>query len=246
MADLINPIEMYLKAALELQEIGAPIRRARIAERLDLSGPTVTKAVRRMERDGLVIFSDETKKLTLSPRGFADAVGVLRKHRIAEVFLDQIVGLDWHLLHEEACRLEHVMSDRVTSLMFNLTQRPTHSPYGNPIPPARPSAWVLTAHGKRPQSLKEHAASAGSSPQNSEVTVAWIGEPLQAQPFLLTQLQEANLVPGAKVSLSRRRGSVVVGRSGSEQVLELSRVVSEQLYVHSSSRPAAYLAPGYA
>src|SRR5918995_1731112 len=100
-SDLIDTTEMYLRTIYELVEEGIVPLRARIAERLHQSGPTVSQTVARMERDGL---------------------------------LTDVIGLDWELVHEEACRWEHVMSETVERRLIELLGHPTESPYGNPIP----------------------------------------------------------------------------------------------------------------
>jgi DtxR family Mn-dependent transcriptional regulator len=131
--DLIDTTEMYLRTILELEEEGQVPMRARIAERLDQSGPTVSQTVARMERDGLVVVSGD-RHLELTNQGRQEAVSVMRKHRIAERLLADIIGLEWELVHEEACRWEHVMSEQVEKKILALIDTPDVSPYGNPIP----------------------------------------------------------------------------------------------------------------
>jgi DtxR family Mn-dependent transcriptional regulator len=133
MSDLIDTTEMYLKAIVEMEEEGVPPLRARIAERLGHSGPTVSQTVGRMERDGLLILTD-TRELELTEEGREHAVAVMRRHRLAERLLVDVVGLDWAFVHEEACRWEHVMSGRVEERLTELLESPTTDPYGNPIP----------------------------------------------------------------------------------------------------------------
>ena len=101
--DLIDTIEMYLRTIFELEEEGAVPLRARIAERLLQSVPTVSQTVARMERDGLVTI-DGDRRLELTPAGRAIATRVMRKHRLAECLLVDVIGLEWELVHEEACR----------------------------------------------------------------------------------------------------------------------------------------------
>ncbi|WP_288819337.1 metal-dependent transcriptional regulator, partial [uncultured Micrococcus sp.] len=108
MTDLIDTTEMYLRTILELEEEGITPLRARIVERLEHSGPTVSQTVARMERDGLVQVAAD-RHLELTARGRELAVAVLRKHRLAERLLSDVIGLDWAYVHDEACRWEHVM-----------------------------------------------------------------------------------------------------------------------------------------
>ena len=132
-SDLIDTTEMYLRTIYELVEEGIVPLRARIAERLHQSGPTVSQTVARMERDGLVTVEGD-RHLELTAEGMRLATRVMRKHRLAERLLTDVIGLDWELVHAEACRWEHVMSETVERRLVDLLDHPTESPYGNPIP----------------------------------------------------------------------------------------------------------------
>ena len=132
-SDLIDTTEMYLRTVYELVEEGIVPLRARIAERLHQSGPTVSQTVARMERDGLLTVEGD-RHLELTEEGMRLATRVMRKHRLAERLLIDVIGLDWELVHEEACRWEHVMSETVERRLVELLNHPTESPYGNPIP----------------------------------------------------------------------------------------------------------------
>ena len=132
-SDLIDTTEMYLRTIYELVEEGIAPLRARIAERLHQSGPTVSQTVARMERDGLLTVEGD-RHLELTDEGLRLATRVMRKHRLAERLLTDVIGLDWELVHAEACRWEHVMSENVERRLLELLDHPTESPYGNPIP----------------------------------------------------------------------------------------------------------------
>src|ERR1700733_6316773 len=133
MNDLVDTTEMYLRTVLELEEEGVTPLRARIAERLHQSGPTVSQTVNRMERDGLLTIEDD-RHLQLTPLGRSHAVAVMRKHRLAELLLVNVIGMPYEEAHEEACRWEHVMSESVEQRVYELLGRPSRSPYGNLIP----------------------------------------------------------------------------------------------------------------
>ena len=133
MTDLIDTTEMYLRTVFELEEEGITPLRARIAERLGHSGPTVSQTVARMERDGLLAVAGD-RHIELSEEGRRLATRVMRKHRIAERLLVDVIGLEWEYVHDEACRWEHVMSDRVERKILALLADHAESPYGNPIP----------------------------------------------------------------------------------------------------------------
>ena len=127
MKDLVDTTEMYLRTIFELEEEGIVPLRARIAERLDQSGPTVSQTVARMERDGLLhVRPDRSLELTTEGRQLATAV--MRKHRLAERLLTDVLGLDIHRVHDEACRWEHVMSEEVERCMVSVLDDPSRSP----------------------------------------------------------------------------------------------------------------------
>src|ERR1700731_2149966 len=133
MNELVDTTEMYLRTIYDLEEEGVTPLRARIAERLDQSGPTVSQTVSRMERDGLLHVAGD-RHLQLTDHGRALAIAVMRKHRLAERLLVDVIGLEWEQVHSEACRWEHVMSEAVERKLVMLLDHPTTSPYGNPIP----------------------------------------------------------------------------------------------------------------
>ena len=122
MKDLVDTTEMYLRTIFELDEEGIAPMRARIAERLGHSGPTVSQTVARMERDGLLRVGDD-RHLVLSEDGRQLATRVMRKHRLAERLLTDVIGLDWELVHAEACRWEHVISENVERRLLELLDR---------------------------------------------------------------------------------------------------------------------------
>ena len=119
MSDLIDTTEMYLRTIYELVEEDIVPLRARIAERLHQSGPTVSQTVARMERDGLVTVEGD-RHLELTAEGLRLATRVMRKHRLAERLLTDVIGLDWELVHAEACRWEHVISENVERRLVEL------------------------------------------------------------------------------------------------------------------------------
>jgi DtxR family Mn-dependent transcriptional regulator len=200
--DLIDTTEMYLRTIYELEEEGVVPLRARIAERLTQSGPTVSQTVARMERDGLVVVAGD-RHLELTDEGRSRAVAVMRKHRLAERLLTDVIGLEWEHVHAEACRWEHVMSEEVERKLIALLGNPTVSPYGNPIPglgqlsrpdPDNPELPAVLELGL--QRLDEYARRGGGT-----VEVRRIAEHVQADPDLMTELKAAGIVPGQDVSV---------------------------------------------
>ena len=202
MNELIDTTEMYLRTIYELEEEGVVPLRARIAERLGQSGPTVSQTVGRMERDGLVIVAGD-RHLELTDHGRSLAIAVMRKHRLAERLLVDIIGLEWEQVHAEACRWEHVMSEAVERKLVKLLGHPTTSPYGNPIPgldelgegePAPPVEAGLVR-------LDEVARRGGG-----DVEVRRIAEHIQPDSDLMSDLKGAGVVPGHVVSVAATRG----------------------------------------
>ncbi len=206
MADLIDTTEMYLRTILELEEEGIVPLRARIAERLDHSGPTVSQTVARMERDGLVHVRND-RHLELTEDGRGKAVSVMRKHRLAERLLADVIGLDWAYVHEEACRWEHVMSEQVELRLLDLLHNPAESPYGNPIPglgdlrPPVPGTGSAFDRGER---LTEVAGEPG------RYTVVRLTEAIQTDPELLGELSLAGVRPGQAIEVSGGDGYITV------------------------------------
>ncbi|WP_430336010.1 metal-dependent transcriptional regulator [Rhodococcus sp. ACT016] len=190
MNELIDTVEMYLRTLVELDEEGiAPIR-ARIAERLGHRGPTVSETVSRMRRDGLLYFGNE-HRLELTAEGGRRARAIMRKHRVAERLLVDVVGLPWELAHGEACRLEHVMGDAVESLVMELLDFPTTSPYGNPIPAEVEPPGAVVDDDRAPRvPLPLIGARGGGT-----ALIEWIAEPLQQDPQTLVYIRDAELMP---------------------------------------------------
>ncbi|GAC1486434.1 MAG: metal-dependent transcriptional regulator [Pseudarthrobacter sp.] len=227
MTDLIDTTEMYLRTILELEEENIVALRARIAERLRHSGPTVSQTVGRMERDGLVVVSGD-RHLELTDTGRKRATEVMRKHRLAERLLADVIGLDWAYVHAEACRWEHVMSERVERRIYQLLDRPTKSPYGNPIPGLAALGGAATLPEDGVINLVE--AMRGYGPTSS-VTVSRLAEPIQVEPELLVQLDEGGIRPGASVSLERVGEYISVRVPGIEGALELPPEVAAHVFV---------------
>lgn len=227
MSELIDTTEMYLRTVYELLEEGVAPLRARIAERLHQSGPTVSQTVARMERDGLLhVLGD--RQIRLSRRGMALAQGVMRKHRVAERLLLDVVGLEWPRVHEEACRWEHVISDDVELKMISVLGSPTHSPFGNPIPSLAPMG-ADALRMRFADGVSSFADLAPASTGSVGVELVRIGEAGQSDVEALTELDRAGLRPGGTAVLRRGRFGVLaeVARGGR---LEISDELAQHLY----------------
>lgn len=209
MTDLVDTTEMYLRTIVDLEEEGIHAFRARIAERIGHSGPTVSQTIGRMERDGLVVVEAD-RTLTLTATGRKRALSVARKHRLAERLLADVIGLDWSLVHEEACRWEHVMSENVERRLLEMLGHPTESPYGNPIP-------ALEAIGGTPAPpfLQDVTRLTDLLTEPVETELKRLGEPAQFDSGLLETLHAAGVVPGARIHAERREDDQVVVRADS-------------------------------
>ena len=203
MRDLVDTTEMYLRTIYELEEEGIIPLRARIAERLEQSGPTVSQTVARMERDGLLHVRND-RSLDLTAQGRSLATAVMRKHRLAELLLTDVLGLDIHQVHDEACRWEHVMSENVERRLVNILDKPYRSPFGNPIP-------ALDELGVTPPSL-EAGVRVIDLPDNEETkgTIEQINEILQVDASQFRELYEAGIVVGAAVTVVNDNGTVTI------------------------------------
>ncbi|MEV0729125.1 MULTISPECIES: metal-dependent transcriptional regulator [Polymorphospora] len=227
MNDLVDTTEMYLRTILELEEEGVPPLRARIAERLRQSGPTVSQTVARMERDGLLTVEGD-RHLQLTELGRANAVSVMRKHRLAELLLVNVIGMPYEEAHEEACRWEHVMSDAVEKKVYDLLNRPTRSPYGNPIPGLEAFGAAEPGPAGAPPAPdgERNLAFPGLTGQ---VVVRRICESVQTDAEVLRQLHSAGVDPGVTVTVAQERDGVTIDRSGDK--IRLPREVASRVFV---------------
>jgi DtxR family Mn-dependent transcriptional regulator len=193
-------VARYLEAAFYIRGEGEPVRRARLAEWLGVSAPSVTQVVNRLIRDGLVA-EGPGHSVELTDAGEHIAADIVRRHRIVEFWLVRTLGLDWVAADAEAQTLAHGISDLVLRRLHEAIGRPTACPHGNPIPgehhPARPA-----------RRLAELAAGAtGQVSRISEVTE-------HDAPAVLTTLYAAGLTPGTAVTVrtADRRGVEVEAR----------------------------------
>jgi len=229
MSELIDTTEMYLRTVYELEEEGIVPLRARIAERLHQSGPTVSQTVARMERDGLLTVEGD-RHLELSPKGRQLATRVMRKHRLAERLLTDIIGLEIEFVHEEACRWEHVMSEQVERRLVELLDHPQESPYGNPIP----GLAELGETGEDTEFLDgvipmTKAISGATEPVR--LVVRRIVEELQKDTQVMSVLRRVGALPGNDVLVSQGHDGVIVARQG--ETAEIDAESATHIFVSS-------------
>jgi DtxR family transcriptional regulator, iron-dependent repressor len=184
-------VEDYLETIYELEESGVPVMRARLVERLGVSAPTVSETVARLEREGYVAL-DEQRVVRLTDRGRDAATGVMRRHRLAERLLVDLLQVPWHQVHEEAHRLEHAISPTLEPYLVKALGDPGSCPHGNPIPG---SANVTDVTGQVPLTdlaVGEHAV------------VRRIDEEVEAQPPAMVALEQHALMPGRPCEVTGR------------------------------------------
>jgi DtxR family Mn-dependent transcriptional regulator len=214
MNELVDTTEMYLRTIYDLEEEGVVPLRARIAERLEQSGPTVSQTVSRMERDGLLHVAGD-RHLELTEKGRALAVAVMRKHRLAERLLVDVIGLPWEEVHAEACRWEHVMSEDVERRLVKVLNNPTTSPFGNPIP-GLSELGVGAPIDHEPTNLVRLTELPSGPPV--AVVVRQLTEHVQGDALLIARLKQAGVVPDARVNVQNSDGGVTIVIPGHEEV----------------------------
>jgi DtxR family transcriptional regulator, Mn-dependent transcriptional regulator len=225
-SDLIDTTEMYLRTIYELEEEGIVPLRARIAERLHQSGPTVSQPVARMERDGLLTVEGD-RHLELTDEGMRLATRVMRKHRLAERLLTDVIGLDWELVHAEACRWEHVMSETVERRLLELLDHPTESPYGNPIPGL--VELGETDSGEEFMDGVESLDSVATAGSAVRVRVRRISEEVQKDEKLMAAFRRVGASPDQEVLVSEGAEGVLLGSGG--ETAEIDPEIASHVFV---------------
>ncbi len=228
-SDLIDTTEMYLRTIYELVEEGIVPLRARIAERLHQSGPTVSQTVARMERDGLLTVEGD-RHLQLTDEGTRLAVRVMRKHRLAERLLTDVIGLEWEHVHAEACRWEHVMSETVERRLLELLGHPTESPYGNPIPGLSELGETVGHQDGDSLGDVEPLDVVARSTGECRVLVRRIGEEMQKDEVVMSALRRVGALPDKVVTVASGAGGVLIGSGGETAEIELE--LAAHLFVH--------------
>ncbi len=210
-------VEQYLETILELEESGISPMRARLVERLGVSAPAVSETVKRLEREGYCTL-DGDRVLHLTETGRAYATAVLRRHRLAELLLVDVLKVPWSQVHEEACRLEHAISDNLEQHLVKLLGDPGMCPHGNPIP----GSANIVDHGPL-------TALADVAP-GTRCVVRRIDEHLQTQLDHMLELEQGRLLPGQGVTVSPGDDDLVVLDVDGVTV-SLTRVVASEVYV---------------
>ena len=225
---LIDTTEMYLRTVFELEEEGIVPLRARIAERLAQSGPTVSQTVARMERDGLLHVAGD-RQLALTDDGRALATRVMRKHRLAECLLVSVIKMPWEEVHIEACRWEHVISESVERRLYELLGHPERCPHGNVIPGLEE---LFTEAAAVPATRDETMTDVtNGTAEPVRVTVTRITEQLQSDLELMLKLKQAGIQPGREVLLGAVQGGVRVSGTDPAAAEDLPAEVASHVFV---------------
>jgi DtxR family Mn-dependent transcriptional regulator len=211
--------EEYLEQILELEEEGTRPMRARLVERLGLSAAAVSETVGRLEDNGFVELRDD-RSLRLTTKGRSLATTVVRRHRLAERLLLDVIGLEWEKVHREADRWEHAISSDVEEKLVELLGDPMTCPHGNPIPGSKRTAPTMVS-----------VALADAEP--GPVTVARISEKLELSDAGLRLVAAARLIPGARAEIvGRAPGGVQVRTSAGDTTVP--DAIAEQMYVSAA------------
>ncbi len=190
-------VEEYLETIYNMSAENEVVIGARLAEKFRVSPPTVTEMLKRLVRDGYVEM-DNKRQVTLTEAGNQAAEAVLRRHRLTERFLADMLGMQWHQVHEEAGRLEHFISGAVEERVIASLNYPTTCPHGNPIPGSVPNARAY---------LKDQGAVRLSTVAPGEkATILLISEVVEDEEALILYLHEKGLTPGTRL--------IVLGQDG--------------------------------
>lgn len=188
-------VEEYLETIYNMAMEGEVVIGARLAEKFQVAPPSVTEMLKRLVRDGYIEM-DERRQVTLTNQGEELAEAVLRRHRLTERFLVDMLGMQWHQVHEEACRLEHFISGAVEQRVVAALGHPTTCPHGNPIP-----GYV----DARNYLADQRAFRLSQADRDAPVRILCISEVVEDEQELISYLNEKGLKPGQILRLTRRQ-----------------------------------------
>jgi DtxR family transcriptional regulator, Mn-dependent transcriptional regulator len=209
------PLEEYLEAIHELGEEGMVVIRARLAERLGHSAPAVSEMIKRLRDEGYV--EADGRSLSLTDRGRTVAESVVRKHRLAERLLTDIIGLPWDKAHVEAGRWEHVISDEVEARLVEVLGHPTTCPHGNPIPGSGGIAVATIV--------------LSDTRQGDHVRLARVTEQVEIDQDSLSYLSSHGFVPGTEATVTSRAPDGTLILDLGARTIALGPALAHQLFV---------------
>ena len=193
-----------------------PAMRARLVDRLGVSAPAVSQTVARLEREGYLVL-DARNVMNLTEKGRDFATSIMRRHRLAERLLVDVLKVPWHQIHDEACRLEHAISENLEQHLIALLGDPATCPHGNPIPGS--------ANALPPRRLR----ALSSLGKGAQAIVRRIDEELESSAARMLELETGRLVPGAQVSVESVGAQYSLLVDGLPQSFD--RSVLERIYV---------------
>jgi DtxR family transcriptional regulator, Mn-dependent transcriptional regulator len=205
-------VEEYLETIYNMSMENEVVIGARLAERFQVAAPTVTEMLKRLVRDGYVEM-DNKRHVTLTEAGNQAAEAVLRRHRLTERFLVDMLGMQWHQVHEEACRLEHFISGAVEARVISNLHSPTTCPHGNPIPGQVPNARTYLKDNK--------AARLCNAAIGETVSILCISEVVEDEEALILYLHEKGLTPGTQLTFLGKKTAETQG-APEEVVLDVN------------------------
>jgi DtxR family Mn-dependent transcriptional regulator len=212
------PLEEYLQVIEQLSDDGVTVIQARVAERLNKTAPSVSEMIERLVDEGYV--TRNGRELQLTTNGHDVARSVIRKHRLAERLLADVIGLPWHLIHEEAGRWEHVMSDEVEKRIVELLGDPGTCPHGNPIPGSVNE--VTDRHDQRPMA---------QSDEGDVFRFARLTEEAETDFQSLSEFNAVGFLPSVTASILAKNsdGTIDLDVNGSQ--LNIREKMTQQLFV---------------
>ncbi len=230
--------EEYLEAILDLSGDGRAVKTTAVSGRLGVAPASVTEAIQRLSRDGLVNY-EPYRGSTLTPDGRAAATRIKRKHRLLEVFLTRVLHLGPKVAHDEACKLEHSLSDGAETALCRVLKGPEACPHGSPIPPCdadvESCAQCLSLKEPSPRRLERGPVPLTSLPARKSSRVVF----LRGGKAIVKRLCDLGLTPGTPVALVRSapmKGPVEVLVRGCH--LAIGRGIAEKIFVEAGGSRA--------
>jgi DtxR family Mn-dependent transcriptional regulator len=220
---MASPVaEAYLETIYNMGMEGEPVIGARLAEKFRVSRATAGETIRRLVAEGYVV-QHEDKSVTLTPQGTALTEGALRRHRLAERLLFDVLGMDWVSAHEQAHALEHWISPEVEERISALLGQPATCPHGNPIPG---NATSGTAY------LREQGAfRLADAAQGQTVRVVLISEVVEDESAVLRRLSDKGLHPGSRLTVVEADPTSAIVFEVEGQVRSVPRDLAAKIWV---------------
>jgi len=213
-------IEEYLEAIYNMDMEGDVVIGARLAEKFNVKPPSVTEMLQRLEKAGYIQMNSQ-RHVSLTDQGVELAENVLRRHRLTERFLVDMLGMQWHQVHEEACRLEHYISGAVEERVISALGHPTTCPHGNPIP-----GYVDDA---RTYLSRNHALRLPMT-NGDTMRILCVSEVVEDEEEVIKTLHKYGLTPGTPITWLGQVDDTCTIQVGTEQI-EVPYILANALWV---------------